>query len=87
MTTDTTTSESPLTANPRPRVTTIGWLTGAAVIMLAWALVVALLGFMTGNPWDVARDPRIIAFFVLFLCGWTGVWFAGSRNPPPFSFA
>jgi hypothetical protein len=86
MTTDTT-PDSPLTANPRPRVTTIGWLTGAAVIVLAWALVVALFGFTTGSPWDVARDPRVIVLFVLLLCAWTGLWFAGSRNPPPFSFA
>ena len=86
MTTDTT-PDSPLTANPRPRVTTIGWLTGAAVIVLAWALVVAIFGIVTGSTRDVARDPRVIIFFVLLLCAWTGVWFAGSRNPPPFSFA
>ena len=69
MTADTT-PESPLTTNPRPRVTTVGWLTGVTVIVLAWALVVALFGVITGRPWDVARGCSVLL-----------MWSCSPRNP------
>jgi hypothetical protein len=85
--TGSTPTESPLTDTPRFRITSTIWLCGLGILLLVW-VALGLLGWPNGRPWEVARDPWALGFFLVLAVAWTGVWLAYMRNnPPPFSFA
>jgi len=50
------------------------WLSGVAVVLLLWAVIVVVVGGVSRRPLDIVCDGRLLSGFFFFLCGWTGGW-------------
>jgi hypothetical protein len=64
-------------ARRSPMMSDAVWLCGVAAALLLWAAVVGAVGWASGRTPEVALDGRLLAFFGLSLCGWTGAWLSG----------
>src|SRR5579871_6706485 len=62
------------TVKPLPRMSSVTWLSGVAVVLLLWALVVVTIGGLSGRWMDLLSEEKLLIPFGTFLCAWTGVW-------------